>query len=127
MKSKIFFQYFILKAFAYLDIEFQSVEQTIGQGSFSEFGLKVKRVNKTTKGFFGTVAQLVVVDDTFLAGAVLSKKQGGEYRKLPYNFPLTKICDTLEKDIYVFPELAEASDMPYPLPCPVQPVKLKFF
>lgn len=65
-----------------------------------------------------------MVDDTFLAGAILSKKQGGEYRMLPYNIPLTKMCDTLEKDIYIFPELAEASDMPYPISCPVQPVNL---
>ena len=121
------FQFFVLKTFAYLDFEFQSIEQTVGQGSFSNFEVKVKKINKTTRGIFGTVVQHVEIDDTFLAGAFLSKKQGGEYRMLPYNFPLTKICDTLEKDIYVFPELAEASDMPYPLPCPVQPVNFTQF
>ena len=70
MKSNILFRYFILKTFAYVDIEFQSVEKTIGRETFSEFGLKFRRINKTTKGFFGIVKLLVVVDDTFLAGAV---------------------------------------------------------
>lgn len=110
--------------FTYLDIEFQSCEQTLGQETFADFGLKVKRVNKTTRGFFGTVVLRVTADDSFQASAQLWKKQGGEYRKLPYNFPPGNLCDSLGKDIYVFPELAQVADIEYPVPCPMEPVNL---
>jgi hypothetical protein len=117
MKAPIFF-----KILAYLDIDFQSCEQTVGQNGFSNFGLKVKRVNKTTRGFFGSVEQLVIADNSYQVSAQLWKKQGGEYRKLPYNFPASNLCDSLSQDSYVFPELAQVSDVDYPLPCPVEPV-----
>lgn len=40
------------------------------------------------------------------------KKQGGEYRYLPYTIPPSPYCDALESDKYFYPEIAKYSDLP---------------
>ncbi|XP_070505980.1 uncharacterized protein [Chironomus tepperi] len=58
----------------------------------------------------------------------LLKKQGGEYRYMPYGTPLTPYCDICTSDIYVYPEIAKYSDFPEDIRnnCPIVPGNYSF-
>jgi hypothetical protein len=83
-------------------------------------GVRIKKINKTTRAFVGTFYILTpVFDNDGRIDAELYKKQGGEYRKLPYNLAPEPICNFWKNDIYVYPEIVKASNLPEVLPCPV--------
>jgi hypothetical protein len=86
----------------------------------------MKKVNKTTRALVGTF-QIIYpdFDNNVTAEVLLYKKQGGEFRKLPYNSPPKPICNALNDDIFLIPEFGAASDFPIPTPCPLVNVSFK--
>lgn len=117
---------FYFKSFAYIEMEFDRFEQASGW-DFTDFSLvRVKRLNKTARAIFGILQQKVAADDTHLVSFELSLKQGGQYRKLPYKLPPKGFCSFINEDIYIYPELSKASDIPWPLSCPLPIVNVHF-
>jgi hypothetical protein len=113
----------LLKITAYIDLEIQDFKQILG-GQFSDFSnVRVKKLNKTTRGLFGNINLMVSdFDNSMQVEAKMSKKQGGEYRKLPYRLPPKKLCDFFNEDIFFYPDLVKTSNLPLPFPCPIKPV-----
>jgi hypothetical protein len=71
--------------------------------------LKIKRVNKT-RVFYGKIVHHVEFDDTFIMTENILKKQGGEYRLLPFKVDATPACSFYQQDKVVYSELANVSD-----------------
>jgi hypothetical protein len=85
--------------------------------------LKVKKLNKTHRGLIGSfTVKSSEIDNSVKVKAKLLKKQGGEYRLMPYNLPMKNICDFFNEDIVIVPELAKYSDIPQPVSCPLPAV-----
>jgi hypothetical protein len=82
--------------------------------------VKIKRINGTKeRGAFGNYKVRGPVDDTHKYKMTIYKKQGGEYRKMPYNFPPTDYCKAINNEPYIMPEFAKQSNLTLPIPCPV--------
>jgi Protein of unknown function (DUF1091) len=62
-------------------------------------------------------------DNTKQVEAKMWKKQGGEYRLLPFKLPAKNLCDFLNQDTIVIPDMVKVSNIPSPMPCPVPQVK----
>jgi hypothetical protein len=92
-------------------------------------GVRVKKINRTARAIVGTVQILKPkLDNDVKVEVQLFKKQGGEYRKLPYNFPRASFCDAVNNDVYLYPDFVEQTDFTRPMPCPVEKVcYLTFF
>jgi hypothetical protein len=81
--------------------------------------MMVKKINKTRRALVGTIRVLKSeFDNVAKVEFVLFKKQGGEYRKMPYNLPATPSCDFLNNDKNFYPEYSKVSNSPMPIPCP---------
>lgn len=102
-----------------MDFEITYVEQFEGGEYMDWTSLKVKKINKTMRGLFGNHTTLIPFDNTFEADIIVFKKQGGEFRKLPYRIPRTKYCDVFVADIYFYQDLVASSDFPEVFPCPL--------
>lgn len=111
---------------AYMEIEIHNCEQTFGdRDNFIDFSdLKVRKMNKTTRGIFGKMVIHTELDNSYIASVKVFVKQGGEYRALPYKVQKA-ICDFCNEDEFLFPDLVAASDIPMPMPCPIPKVKTK--
>lgn len=109
-----------------MEIEIQNAAQTFGdKDNFLDFSeLKVKKINKTTRGMFGKIIQHVTLDNSYTVSVNALAKQGGEYRPLPYKVE-KGACDFCKEDEFLYPELVATSDIPDPLPCPILAVKLQ--
>jgi hypothetical protein len=81
--------------------------------------MRVKRVNRTSRAIYGQLIQNVAADDSYMVSFEAFMKQGGEYRKLPYKLPPNGFCKFINDDIYIYPELTKASDIPWPVACPL--------
>lgn len=109
-----------MQVFSYFDIELRHVNQISGMENVADYtGLKVKRLTKKTRGIFGNLTVTGVLDDSYLIGVNAARKQGGEYRLLPYRIPPKPICTFINEDTYIYPELSASSDFPLPMPCPL--------
>jgi hypothetical protein len=95
------------------------VKQTFGDtAKFVDWSqLKVRKMNKTRK-MAGNVTYHVPLDNSFITFSNLYKKQGGEYRLMPYTLPKEGFCDFMGSDKYFTADLVKASNFPYPFPCP---------
>jgi hypothetical protein len=83
----------------------------------------MRKINRTARAIVGTVQVFSAEGDNDVKIEVqLYKKQGGEYRKLPYNFPKAPLCDTINNDDHFYPDVVKHSDMPMPMPCPIPKV-----
>ncbi|KAG5678972.1 hypothetical protein PVAND_008587 [Polypedilum vanderplanki] len=93
-----------------------------------EWNVKVKKINKTRSLVGYSLFNAPVGDDFKVEGKVL-KKQGGEYRLLPYNMQPAPFCSTLAKDEYMYPEVAKNSDFPEDVMtnCPFKPNNYSFY
>lgn len=80
--------------------------------------LKVKKLNRTTRGIVGNLTFHVPLDNSYLAEATVYKKQGGEYRLMPFRYPPTGLCTAVNTDKVWYPDFVKVSDLPYPMPCP---------
>jgi hypothetical protein len=116
----------ILKVLAYLDLEVREIKQIEGTGLADFTSFKIKKLNKTTRGIFGTIVVPVAdyFDNNLQVGVRLLKKQGGEYRQMPFKLPPKNLCDFFNEDDFFMPDVVAASDVPSPLPCPAEVVKI---
>jgi hypothetical protein len=87
--------------------------------------MKVKKLNKTTRGMAGSfIVKSADLDNNMQVLVQFWKKQGGEFRQMPYKFPSKNLCDFFNEDPHFIPGVFEVSNIPSPLPCPVPRVKL---
>jgi hypothetical protein len=90
-------------------------------------GVSVKRVNKTKiRAISGVSVHKIPLDDSIKVHVQFYVKQGGEYRKLPYNLPEKGFCKFQNEDEYIYKNFAASSDFPYPLICPLPAVSSIF-
>jgi hypothetical protein len=102
--------------------DFKQIE---GQESYDWSRLRIRKLNKTVRGFVGTIQAISsTIDNNWKVAIQLFKKQGGEYRKLPYNIAQQGFCDFVQHDEHFVPELTKAFKAPYPFPCPHPQVSL---
>jgi hypothetical protein len=107
---------------AYLEVEVQKFNQTFSTGWMDTSKIRIKRINRTKeRGLHGPWIVRGPIDDTYKVKATIYKKQGGEYRLLPYNFPLADYCSAINSDPYILPDMAAHSNITLPLSC-VDPV-----
>lgn len=104
-----------------MDIEVQRLEQLNGTNWADWSNLKTRRVDKDRK-LFGNITIHTDIDNSYLIEFRTYKKQGGEYRLLPYRLPKKKFCDAIRDDDVVYPDLAAVSDFEMPAPCPYKKV-----
>lgn len=86
--------------------------------------MKLKKFNKT-RAFSGEVNFKVEMDNSYEISAKVFKKQGGEYRLLPYKVDPTSFCDFFNSDDIAYPELVKLSDFEKPLICPMKAVNFQ--
>jgi hypothetical protein len=119
-------QLFFLLKLAYIDLEITNIEQTAGDTKFIDGTLlKVKRtvVNGIkTRTASGPFIINEPIDVTHLLEINTYKKQGGQYRLMPYKLPIMTFCDFLNTDVTFIPAWMEASNMTRPLGCPIPKV-----
>lgn len=99
-------------------------EEIYANESYVDFSkLKVRRVNKT-RAIIGEVEFKQLLGNDVLVDIKIYKKQGGEYRKMPYEILHQPFCDFYGNDIYIYHEVAKDSDLPADLKknCPLKPV-----
>jgi hypothetical protein len=102
------------------------VKQLSGENIVDFSTLKVKKLNKTTRGIVGNIIiKAADVDNSLQVALQFWTKQGGEFRQLPYKLPPKNLCDFLNEDTMFIPGLVEVSNIPYPMPCPVPQVKIQ--
>ena len=59
--------------------------------------IKIRKVNKT-RSIVGDIKLMVPFDDDVIIESKGLKKQGGEYRQMPYHVQPTKLCEFIAKD-----------------------------
>lgn len=114
----------LFKTVAYIEVDWRQCEQINDDYSVFDFrGLKVKRINKTTRGLFGTAIYNVPMDNSYIFQGTASIKRGGQYKELPFRPPSKGFCKFIKDDSTFYPELATVSNFPFPMPCPLQNVR----
>jgi hypothetical protein len=109
---------------SYLEVELQKFNQTFSTGAMDTSKIRVKRINGTKeRGMHGPWIIRGPIDDTYKVKATFHRKQGGEYRLLPYNFPQADYCSTINNDPYVVPDMIEHSNITLPFTCPMSDVR----
>lgn len=98
----------------------EKFEQVFANKDFSDWNLKVGRKNKTMRALFGEVIVKTTEGNDVKMQAETFKKQGGEYRKMPYKISEAPFCDVARDDTYVYQDLAKDSDFPEKFKCPFE-------
>lgn len=94
-----------------MEAEITHLSQLSGHEFVDWSGLKVKRLNKTTRGVVGPVNVFSKeLDNKVIFKALIFLKQA---------------CDTVNNDELIMPEVYDSSDLPNPVPCPFPQVMLK--
>jgi len=95
--------------------------------SFIELNAWIRKVNKT-RSIFGSLFCHVPFGNEIVIEIKTLKKQGGEYRYMPYKIPQGPICDVLASDKYFYPDIAKYSDFPEDIMsnCPLAAVSYDF-
>lgn len=106
---------------AYFEVEIQYIEQ-LDDKKFADISkLKVRKVDKIRR-VYGQVEFKISLDNSNTVEIIAFKKQGGEYRRLPYRIPSGRFCDFYEEgsqgDVMFYQHMANLSTLPYPAPCP---------
>lgn len=116
MIPKIYF----LKVLTYKEIEWRECKQTIFDPDYVDArDIKVKKMNRTTRGVFGNLISFVPLDDSYAIDINVFIKQGGQYKKIPFKPPTKTLCKFLMEDEYFYEELAAVSNYPFPFKCPL--------
>ncbi|KAG5676538.1 hypothetical protein PVAND_006364 [Polypedilum vanderplanki] len=118
----------VFKPKPYFELIMDRFETIFENKKYFEWNIKIKKINKTTRGIFGfAYFHVPIGNDIKFEGKVL-KKQGGEYRYLPYGVKPEPICDLFANDKYIYPDMSKNSDMPADIKnnCPMQPGNYSF-
>lgn len=110
-----------------MEVILQYCEQLEGQEFLDWTNVKVKKLNKTTRGLDGSLIFHIPLDDSLEVEGRLYMKQGGEYRLLPYKSSKDGICSFVQADKFFYKEATAASDFEFPFPCPLPSVSLEIF
>ena len=126
---------------SYFDVQVDRFELLYQNTSYFDWsGLKVRKVNKK-RSIVGDVKFFVPIGNEIMFIGNAYKKQGGEYRLMPYKVQPTPFCDFLRKDgkfwikiiekfmIFtileiVYKDIAKGSNLPSDLnkDCPIKAV-----
>jgi hypothetical protein len=91
-------------------------------------GVRVRKINKTAKAIVGTLKILAPkIDNTHTTDVQLYKKQGGQYRQLPFKSENAPACNTINADTFFYPEVVKHSDLLRPMPCPFPQVDFLYY
>ena len=92
-----------------------------------ELNARIKKVNKIRSIVGYVIYNVPFVNDIKIEIKTL-KKQGGEYRYMPYKLLPGPFCDVLVKDKYFYPDVARHSDLPEDIMsnCPLPAVSQDF-
>jgi hypothetical protein len=117
---------FLLKTLGYLELEISDFKAFQGNEFIDVSNIRVRKINKTARGIVGTFSVVSKeLDNDFIVVVRLYQKQGGEYRKTPYHLQPIGACDSINGDIYAFPEFAKVSNLVLPVSCPISQVNVK--
>lgn len=129
---------------AYFDVQLDRIEQLYSDLEYCDWsGLKVRKVNKT-RSIIGEIKFFKPFGNDIMTEGKAYKKQGNEYRLLPFHLPQEPYCDIAVKDstlfnynlpihfnnisalVYIYPDMAKGSDLPEDVManCPLTPVIL---
>ncbi|KAL7020230.1 hypothetical protein ACKWTF_011424 [Chironomus riparius] len=100
-----------LPAGNYFEVIIDRIEVVQEVPGFSEWHLKVRKVNKTRQ-IFGYIELYIDFGNNLMVEYKCLKKQGGEYRYLPFSVPKQPYCDYVKADTFFYPDLARDSDFP---------------
>lgn len=82
---------------AYFDIQLNWIDVIFQDEQSVELNLKIKKVNKI-RSWIGEIKWNVQMDNEIVCGIKGLKKQGNEYRYLPYRVEPAKLCDFIHND-----------------------------
>lgn len=95
----IIFPFFLINlAYSYFDLQmdrFEILEQD--KSIFDWSTVKVRKVGKN-RYLVGDIKFLITLDNDVTIQMKAFKKQGGEYRLMPYKIPPTPFCDFVKSD-----------------------------
>lgn len=111
-----FFIWKNLQVYAYFDITLDRAECSSAPGFIECSRLKIKRVSKQ-RLLFGNITICTPLDNDAVSNLSIFKKQGGEYRKMPYKI-VKPFCDVIKNGIYFYDDLCVNSTLPKHRPCP---------
>ena len=101
-----------------MEVDISHVEQ-LNEPTYIDFTkVYVRKVDKVRKIFGNTTAH-IDLDNSFLCEVEIYKKQGGEYRLMPFKVSKKGLCDLHDEDKLFYPELCKASDFKCPFKCPM--------
>jgi hypothetical protein len=106
----------------------QKFEQIFINGIADFSQIRVKRIHGTKeRGISGVYRVKGPITNSYKYKVTFYKKQGGEYRLMPYNSPLAPWCSTYDNDPYIIPDLVKHSNLTQPLECPFSNVSFDWF
>jgi hypothetical protein len=91
-------------------------------------GVRVRKINKTAKAIVGTIQ--IHAPDLNNKNSIevqLYRKQGGQYRQLPFKSENTPACDAVNADAFFYPDVVKHSDLLRPMPCPFPQVDFFYY
>lgn len=115
-RSLPFQQKYFPQVSAYLDIILDRIECSADPDFMECSSLKVKRVQKD-RLIFGNITIVTPLDNNVIIQLIPYKKQGGEYRKMPYKIN-EPFCDVVQRDEYFYDDLCASSTFLKDRPCP---------
>jgi hypothetical protein len=105
---------------SFYDVELQNLISKFSDGLIDLSQMRVRRVKGTKeRGMSGPWINHGPIDNSFKFKVTFFKKQGGEYRLLPYNMPLSEFCSAINNEPYAMPDFARHSNFTLPVPCPL--------
>lgn len=83
---------------SYFDVQIDRFEVLFQNTSFFDWsGLKVRKIQKI-RSIVGEIDFFVPIGNDIMFSGLAYKKQGGEYRLMPYKVQPTPFCDFIKKD-----------------------------
>lgn len=87
---------------AYFDVQLDRIEQLFADPEYCDWsGLKVRKVNKT-RSIIGEIKNFKPFGNDVMTEGKAYKKQGNEYRLLPFHLPQEPYCDIMSRDSNLF-------------------------
>ncbi|KAL7037958.1 hypothetical protein ACKWTF_009415 [Chironomus riparius] len=95
----------------FFEVLLDRIEVIYEDKNIVEINARIKKLNKT-RSIVGSVFYHVPFGNDIKIEIQTLKKQGGEYRYLPYKLLPGPFCDVLANDKYLYPDIARNSDFP---------------